>query len=413
MNSVLEIAKQINKAWKNETITSGDVIPECDRFSMGTLSSDYALYGGLPEGKLIVYAGESGSCKSLLACLAMAQYQKAHPDRTCVYIDAEETLIGQIEWFSKMTGLDYKDCNKFVRYDCTGKSAEEIFDDIITLQKADNIGMIVIDSAPMLLSQADIDNDIAKDNGQRASIAKSMGKFLKFMIPSIARAGNPLLIINHTRVAGTTFTGAKIYTEPCGYALNFYPCVKVRFATRKFTKGDNLAISSSQADGDIDGICATFSVTKNRLGALNRNGAKIIFRFDSGLDTITDLIEIITKYEIAKRLSAQSWMLVNPLTGEVYLDEDGNELKFVGKQKMVDYIREHDEFRAEYEKAVSTYINHSKRDISLIDEEDLKTILEAEKSVENAQESAFEDTYSTSDTSNKSNDEEESEETTE
>lgn len=396
MNSVLEIAKQINKAWKNETITSGDVIPECKRFSMGTLSADFALYGGLPEGKLIVYAGESGSCKSLLACLAMAQYQKAHPDRTCIYVDAEETLIGQIEWFSQMTGLEYKDSNKFVRYDCTGKSAEEIFDDIITLQKADNIGMIVIDSAPMLLSQADIDNDITKDNGQRASIAKSMGKFLKFMIPSIARAGNPLLIINHTRVAGTTFTGAKIYTEPCGYALNFYPCVKVRFATRKFTKGDNLAVAASQADGDIDGICATFSVTKNRLGALNRNGAKIIFRFNSGLDTITDLIEIITKYEIAKRISAQSWMLVNPLTGEVYLDEEGNELKFVGKQKMIDYIREHDDFRAEYEKAVSTYINHSKRDISLIDEEDLKTILEAEKSVENAQENAYDDNYDSS-----------------
>ncbi len=381
--NVLEIAKSINKAWKNETITSGDVLPECRRFSMGTLSADYALYGGLPEGKLVVYAGESGSCKSLLACLAMAQYQKAHPDRTCIYVDAEETLIGQIEWFGKMTGLDYKDQNKFVRYDCSGKSAEEIFDDIVELQKADNIGMIIIDSAPMLLSQADIDNNIAKDNGQRASIAKSMGKFLKFMVPAIARAGNPLLIINHTRVAGTTFTGAKIYTEPCGYALNFYPCIKVRFATRKFTKGDKLDLSASQTDSETDGICATFSVTKNRLGALNRNGAKIIFRFESGLDTLTDLIEIITKYEIAKRLSTQSWQLVDPLTDEPYYDEEtGEELKFVGKQKMINYIRDHEQFRRKYEEAVSAYINHSKRDISLIDEEDLAQILEAEKSVE-------------------------------
>ena len=382
--NVLEIAKGINKAWKKEVITSGDIIPECERFSMGTLSADYALYGGLPEGKLIVYAGESGSCKSLLSALAMAQYQKKHPDRTCIYVDAEETLIGQIGWFSKMTGLVYDDPNRFMRYDCTGKSAEEIFSDIIKLQEADNIGMIVIDSAPMLLSQADIDNDITKDNGQRASIAKSMGKFLKFMVPAIARAGNPLLIINHTRIAGTTFTGAKIYTEPCGYALNFYPCIKVRFGQRKFTKGDKIDISASQTDSETDGICATFSVTKNRLGALNRNGAKIIFRFDSGLDTITDLIEIITKYEIAKRISSVTWQLVNPITGEAYLDADtGEELKFSGKQKMIDYIREHNEFRAQYEKAVSDYINHSKRDISLIDEEDLKMILEAEKSVEN------------------------------
>ena len=382
MSSVLEIAKSINKAWKNEVLTSGDVIPECKRFSMGTLSADYALYGGLPEGKLIVYAGESGSCKSLLACLGMAQYQKTHPDRVCIYVDAEETLRGQLDWFVKMTGLiTTKD--QFLRYDCAGKSAEEIFSDIVKLQEADNIGMIIIDSAPMLLSQADIDNDITKDNGQRASIAKSMGKFCRFMIPAIAKANNPLLIINHTRVAGTTFTGAKIYAEPCGYALNFYPSIKVRFATRKFTKGDKIDISASQTDADTDGICATFSVTKNRLGALNRNGARIIFRFESGLDTLTDLIEIITKYEIAKKLSSVSWQLVNPLTGVPYVDATtGEELKFAGKQKMVDYIRDHDEFRAEYEKAVSDYINHSKRDISLIDEDDLKAILEVEKEVE-------------------------------
>ena len=55
--NVLDIAKNINKAWKNETITSGDVLPECNRFSMGTLSADYALYVSLPEVKLVVYAG--------------------------------------------------------------------------------------------------------------------------------------------------------------------------------------------------------------------------------------------------------------------------------------------------------------------------------------------------------------------
>lgn len=384
MSSVLEVAKGINKAWKNSTITSGDIIPECERFSMGTMSADYALYGGLPEGKLIVYAGESGSCKSLLACLAMAQYQKAHPDRTCIYVDAEETLVGQVDWFSKMTGLIVDDENRFIRYDCSGKAAEEIFDDIVKLQEADNIGMIVIDSAPMLLSQNDIDNDVSKDNGQRASIAKPLGKFLKFMIPAIAKSGNPLLIINHTRVAGTTYTGAKIYTEPCGYALNFYPTIKVRFATRKFTEGDKLDIAPSQTNENTDGICATFSVTKNRLGALNRNGAKIIFRFDSGIDTITDLIEIITKHGIAKRVNSMTWQLVDPFTGEILQDENGNELTFTGKGKMIDFIRTNDEFRTEYEKLVSDYINDTKRDISLIDEDDLRHIQEVESQVESA-----------------------------
>ena len=382
MSKIADLAKAINKQWKSEVLTAGNLIPECKRFSMGTMSADYSLYGGLPEGKLVVYAGESGSCKSVLACLAIARYQQAHSDKVCIYVDAEETLRGQIDFMVKMTGMLIDDAH-FLRYDCTGKSAEEIFSDIIKLQEADDIGLIVIDSAPMLLSQSDIDNDITKDNGQRASIAKPMGKFLKFMIPAIGKANNTLLIINHTRIAGKTFTGANIYTEPCGYALNFYPSVKVRFATRKFTKGDKYDISASQTDSETDGFCATFSVTKNRLGPLNRNGAKIIFRYDTGIDTLTDLIEIITKYEIAKKLSSVTWQLVNPITGEPYKDaETGEELKFAGKQKMIDYIRDHNDFRVMYEKVVSDFINKTNTDISLIDDEDLKQIKDMESSVE-------------------------------
>ena len=49
-----EVASKINKAWKTNVLTTADLIPECARFSMGTLSADYALYGGLPEGKLVV-----------------------------------------------------------------------------------------------------------------------------------------------------------------------------------------------------------------------------------------------------------------------------------------------------------------------------------------------------------------------
>lgn len=380
MSSVLDIAKQINNSWKSKVLTPGSLIPEPERFSMGTLSADYALYGGIPEGKLIVYAGESGSGKSLVSCLTMAMYQRKHPNRTCVYVDAEETLAGQIEWFVKMTGLDISE-ERFLRYDCSGKSAEEIFHDIIELQKADNIGLIVIDSAPMLLSSADIESDVEKDNGQRASIAKPLGKFLRFMIPMLGKAKNDLIIINHTRVEGKTFTGAKIYSEPCGYSLNFYPTIKVRFATRKFTKGDKLDIAQSQVDDTVDGFCVSFGVTKNRLGALNRTGSHIVFRFESGVDTMSDLIELITKYEIAKRLSTQTWQLVDPITGDPYYDAEGNELKFAGKQKMIDYIRDNTQFKREYELRVSEYINGTNQDFSLIDEKSLKKIISTENAV--------------------------------
>ena len=49
---------------------------------------------------------------------------------------------------------------------------------------------------------------------------------------------------------------------------------------------------------------------------------------------------------------------------------------------MIDYLRNNDVFRAEYEKAVSDYINKAGKDISLIDEDDLAEITAMEKGVE-------------------------------
>ena len=74
--------------------------------------------------------------------------------------------------------------------------------------------------------------------------------------------------------------------------------------------------------------------------------------------------------------------MVIPGTDTPYTDETGAPLTFAGKAKMIDYIKENPEFRAEYEKAVSDFINKAGKDISLIDEDDLAEIMAAEKGVE-------------------------------
>lgn len=77
-----------------------------------------------------------------------------------------------------MTGIDYSE-DHFLRYDCTGKSAEEILTDIITLQSSDNIGCIVVDSCPAMVPMLDLENDLTKDLGQRGNISKVLGRFLR------------------------------------------------------------------------------------------------------------------------------------------------------------------------------------------------------------------------------------------
>lgn len=380
MADVMSIAKKINKAWKEDTLVTGNFVKETERVSMGDLGFDYPVFGGLPEGALTVFSGVEHSGKTVAACLAMAKYQKKYPDKCCIYVDAENTLLTQADFLHRMTGLDINS-ESFLRYDCTGKAAEEIFRDLLLLEEADNIGMIVIDSAPALISKADLDNDFEKDNGQRASIAKSLGKFIKQMLMYLPKRNNILLIINQVRVDGVSFTGAKLYSEPCGYALGYYPSLKLRFGTRTYTLGDKVDIAGSKGEG-TDGFRIKFSLTKNRLGPNNRGGGFLTFRLDSGLDYMFDMLEIALKFGYIQRPTVQSYVLVNLDTGEPYTDsETGEELKFVGKQKLMDYINDHEEFKQEYFEMLTRNVSSSTVKVDLLDAKSMNEIIEQEKAV--------------------------------
>ena len=312
----------------------------------------------------------------------MANYQKENPDKTCVYVDVENTLPVQLSYMEEMTGL-LTDPQHFQRYDCTGKSAEMIFEDIIDLEVgADNIGMIILDSAAALVSEQDLESDFSKDNGMRSSVAKPLGKFIRMMNMHLARKGNILLVINQVRDAGKTFTGAQMWSEPCGHALDFYPAIKVRFGTRTFTKDDKTDIAASKAE-DCDGFRLKFAITKSKAAAITRGGGFLTFKYGMGVDYINDTLEVAMKYNFINRPNNMTYVLVNLNTGEVYTDEEGNELRFVGKNKLIDYIKTHDDFRTKYFEMLNNYINSDKiSGVSLLDENALSEIMDEEHSVE-------------------------------
>lgn len=382
MTSVLDVAKQINKKYKdNKVIVGGDILPSVPKLRLGSLGADYALGGGLPYGAITVFAGQYSSGKSTAAALAMANYQRENPDKTCVYVDVENTLLIQLPHFVKMTGL-LTDEKHFVRYDCTGKSAESIFEDIIDLQiGADNIGMIILDSAAALVSEQDLETDFSKDNGMRASVAKPLGKFIRMMNMYLPRKNNILLVINQVREAGKTFTGATIYSEPSGHALDFYPAIKVRFGTRTFTKDDKSDVAASKAE-DTDGFRLKFAITKSKSASLNRGGGFLTFRFDSGLDKINDTLEVAMKYLFVERPNNMTYIVKNLDTGLPY-EVDGQELKFVGKAKLIDYMTNNSAFREEYFDMLMRHIDSNQSEgVSLLDSNALDEIMEQEAAVE-------------------------------
>lgn len=373
--SVFECAQKLNREYKdNKLAIRADITPVYERMPTGALGLDYPLYGGLPLGRICTFAGLFHSGKTSGACIAVAAYQRNFPDKTCVYVDLEHSL--DIKFQARMTGLQP---DKMIYFSPTSLTGEQVLDCILNFQKEDDIGMIVIDSIPALLPAQSVENDMEKDPGMRGTIAKSLHRFLIAMSNLVSEKNNILIMVNQVRVAGTTFTGAPIYSEPGGQAPQYYSSVKIRFGTRTFIKGDKVDCSDGEG---AEGFRLKFAITKQKCGPIARGGGFLSFSYDKGLMWLEDLLEIAYKFDFIHRVNNVTYELVNLETGEIYKDAEGNEL--VGKRKdLEEYIKTHPEFQSTYIAMLNKYISAS--------EQSYGDILDARERAEiNAQEDSVE-----------------------
>lgn len=380
--SVIDVAKKLNKEYSDSKLAiKASVTPNYERMSTGAFGLDYPLYGGLVRGRIHTFAGLFHSGKTTAACTAMAAYQKAEPDKTCVYVDLEHSL--DIKFQSRMTGLNPE---KMIYFNPTSLTGEQILDAILEFQKEEDIGMIVLDSIPALMPAQSVENDMTKDPGMRGTIAKPLHRFLIAMSSLVNKTNNIFIMVNQVRVSGTTFTGAPIYSEPGGQAPQYYSSIKVRFGTRTFIKGDKVDCSDGEG---AEGFRLKFAITKQKCGPIARGGGFISFNYDTGLMWLDDLLEIAYKFDFIHRVNNVTYQLVNLETGEVYLDEDGNEL--TGKRKdLEDYIKNNVDFQVKYIAMLNKFISGSSESYgNVLDAREQAEIKEQEESVEAALQKAI------------------------
>lgn len=364
MASLLDTVKRLNKEFKDDQmIIKSNIIPKYDRLACGALGSDYVLFGGLPYGRICVYSGLQHSGKTTGACCQLAAYQRAHPEQTCVYVDVEHSL--DLRFQAIMNGVDLE---KLYYVNPNGLSGEQILDMIVEFQKSDDVGMIILDSLPALIPACVLANDLTKDNGMRATMAKPLYPFCAIMADLVSKKGNIFIMINQVRDDGKTFTGIQKWKEPCGNAPNFYSSVSVRFGTRKFTLGDDMDACGAKNGEGADGFRLQFKIMKNKTAPCSRGGGFLTYRYSSGLDWMHDLLEVALCFGFINRVNNVTYQLLNLETGEVYKDEFGNEL--TGKKAvLIDYIKTHTGFQAEYLGMLNRFISANDKSYgSLLDE---------------------------------------------
>ena len=172
--SIRDVSKALNKEFDSETfMRQSTIIPGYKRLRSKALGMDYPLFGGLPIGRICVYSGKQHSGKTTAAFAELAAYQQQYPDKICVFVDAEQSC--DIEFQALMNGVDLS--RLYLMQPEVGMSGEQILGAILKLQlESDDIGLIVLDSIPALVTAQNLKNEFEKDTGKQGTIAKPLHK---------------------------------------------------------------------------------------------------------------------------------------------------------------------------------------------------------------------------------------------
>lgn len=91
--SIDKLMKEVNKKLGEDTISyCAEGGPVINTVSSGSLTMDLALGGGIADGRVIEYHGNSMAGKTTLAFLHMAEVQKDPSKGYVVFIDAEHAM---------------------------------------------------------------------------------------------------------------------------------------------------------------------------------------------------------------------------------------------------------------------------------------------------------------------------------
>lgn len=302
-----ELIKTINKSAKETIITQGLSEFDYKRIPFTSPRMNYCTFGGIPIGKITEFYGEEHGGKTTTALDIVANYQHMEDARDVLYIDAENTL--DVEWAKKL-GVDV---DKMYILQPKSQSAEQIFEMICEMVATGDVGLWVLDSIGVLMSQQEYDKTM--EDKTYGGIAKSLTLFSKKIELLMAQNKCTGIGINQMREDLNSQWGGQ--TTPGGKAWKHGCAVRLQFSRGKFIdeKGNELSRSAENPVGNI----VLMSMTKNKTAPPTRRTGFYTLNYETGIDYLKDLIDVAIKYGIIDKRGAW-YKIVDPDTGEVFAD---------------------------------------------------------------------------------------------
>lgn len=341
--SLSDVLKNISKKYGDNVVKKGvDSLDVDGILSLGTPTFDFAVYGGIPEGRIVEFCGREGGGKTTTAFMVAASYQreevKRHPDnpRSIVLLDNEGTA--DPVWAKKLGyNMDEDAEVPTIVIRPEGQSAEEIFDMALDLLKTGEVGLLIFDSIATLVPQQIADESMEKY--QMGGIAKSLTRFANTAIGLLRKYKATLIAINQVRENMTGYGDALI--TPGGMSWKHACSMRLMFKRGDFfdEEGNTLTKSAESPAGHVIQV----AVLKTKVCKWDRKLGYMHLNYDRGVDVLQDTLDVALHFGFIDNSVQGTYKLVNPDTGELLKDEEGNEIKIRGKKNLTTYFREHPE----------------------------------------------------------------------
>lgn len=366
--------KEFNKQYKEEIATTGIPKIQVARIPFSSPRANYMLYGGIPRGRIVEFAGEENGGKTTTALDVVANAQK-------LFIKEWEEEIAELEAIEKpkkgqLTRLGYlldRGPKKVIYADCENtldedwaiqlgvdveelkllkplsQTAEQIFEMLLQSIETDEAGLVVIDSLGVMLSAQAYEKTMEEKT--YGGIAAALTLFSKKAELLCTKYNCTLIGINQMRenlnstYGGLTTTGGKAWKHNCSVRLMF------RKGSYLDIKGNELRRSAETPAGNIVDI----SVEKTKICKPDRRIGSYTLMYDTGIDKVADTVDVAIKDGIIIQQGA--WFnIVDVETGEYLTDEDDEIIKIQGRVNLINYFKEHDFLFTELYQAVNERI---------------------------------------------------------
>ena len=346
MGRLDSLIKEINKEYKEEIAFNGNdaALRKYELVPFSSPRLNYMLYGGLPMGRMIEFAGAERSGKTTTALDMVKQCQikfeeeakknKTEKRRVC-FVDAENTF--DVDWATKL-GVKVKDLLLIKPQE---QYAEQIFEIMKTVIETGEVGLIVLDSVAQLVSKSAFEEDIEKK--QYGGIAMSLTKFCNIVVPLLGKYNCMCIMINQVRE--DLNNPYNEFITPGGRGFKHNCSVRLMFQQGNFIDVNNKELTRGAENPA--GNLVKVKIEKSKVCRSDRRVGFYTLNYLNGIDYISDTIDVLM--QLGAILQRGSYYdIINPETGEVLYEE-----KIQGKPNLIKVIKENKDLYKKLESLIS------------------------------------------------------------